>query len=143
VDTGQENSDDKLGEAATPGAELRQQGPIFVVDDEEAVVEVMEALLELHGVTASFFTDPVIALEAFIAAEPKPRLLISDYQMPKMNGMELLQMCKAEHPGLRSISCSGTLNVDEMRKYSIQPDRRMAKPFRSQQLFALLDELLA
>lgn len=117
--------------------------PVFVVDDEEAVVEVLQALSELHGVPARFFTDPVEALEEFVASDPKPRLLISDYQMPKMNGMELLQLCKAEHPELRTISSSGTLDTKEMMKYAVQPDRRLAKPFRSQQLFELVDEMLA
>ncbi len=115
---------------------------IFVVDDEPAVAEVIEALLDLHGRRARVFTQPEKALEAFKEAEPKPRLLIADFQMPKMNGLELLQHCKAEDSNLRCISASGTLQVEDMRQYPIQPDKYLAKPFYPRQLLDLVDEML-
>ncbi len=117
--------------------------PIFIVDDESDVCGVIDALLELKGYETRIFTDSEEALKAFIAAEVKPRLMISDYQMPKLNGMELLQLCRAEHPELRCISASGTLEDEDMLKYPSQPDRLLPKPFRSQQLWDLVEEMLA
>ena len=121
---------------------MSSEAKIFIVDDEPDVLEVIAALLEMKGHDARVFSDPKEAFDAFLGAEVKPSLLISDYQMPKMNGMELLQLCKAEHPALRCISASGTLRSEDMQKYVNQPDRFLPKPFRSSQLWEAVDEML-
>lgn len=135
-----ENSKSETGNPQSKETSDRQL--IYVVDDEPAVAEVIEALLDLYGHRARVFTKPEKALEAFIAEPVKPRLLITDYQMPKMNGMELLQACKAADPGLRCISASGTLQVEDMRAYPIQPDKYLAKPFYPRQLMDAVDEMV-
>ncbi len=116
---------------------------IFVVDDEPDVLEVIAALLEVKGHQARVFTDPFEALSEFEKAEAKPRLLISDYQMPKMNGMELLQRCRGSLSELRCISASGTLQFQDLEQYSEKPDLFLSKPFRSGQLWDAVDEMLA
>ena len=88
------------------------------------------------------FTKSEEALVSFIAESIKPKLLITDFQMPEMNGMELLQACKADHPSLRCISASGTLQVEEMKVYPIQPDKYPAKPFYPRQLLDAVEELV-
>lgn len=140
MDLAKENSKSEIGNQQSEEAVDRPL--IYVVDDEPAVAEVIEALLDLNGHRAKVFTRPEKALEAFIAEPVKPRLLITDFQMPKMNGMELLQACKAEDPGLRCISASGTLQVEDMRAYPIQPDRYLAKPFYPRQLMDAVDEMV-
>lgn len=115
---------------------------ILVVDDEPDVLEVITDLLEMKGHEVMAYSDPTEAFAAFMDETVKPNLLISDYQMPKMNGLELLQLCKAEHPALRCISASGTLQIDDMQKYVNRPDRFLPKPFRSKQLWDAVDEML-
>jgi CheY-like chemotaxis protein len=115
---------------------------IYVVDDDPAVAEVIEALLDLYGHKSKVFTKPKEALDSFITEPIKPKLLITDFQMPKMNGMELLQACKRDHPSLRCISASGTLHVEEMKVYPIQPDKHLAKPFYPRQLLDAVEEMV-
>ncbi len=135
-----ENIDiDMKSETACPQT---SQPKIFVVDDEPDVLEIVKALLEMKGHEVMAYSDPHEAFAAFMNEEVKPNLLISDYQMPKMNGMELLQLCKAEHPGLRCISASGTLQFEDMQKYVNRPDKYLPKPFRSHQLWEVVDEML-
>jgi DNA-binding NtrC family response regulator len=70
---------------------------IVVVDDEEMVVISLKALLELEGeFEVSGFTD-LAAAESFFASHPVD-VVISDYRMPGMNGLELLKRMKATRP---------------------------------------------
>lgn len=49
------------------------------------------------------FTDPVLALEHFQVNEYGYVLVISDFKMPGLNGMEFLKKIKALNPFVRTI----------------------------------------
>lgn len=136
----------KLAMADKPKSNLRERARdevlIFVVDDDVAVGEVIEASLEINGYKSRVFADPEKACEAIINADPQPAVIITDYLMPRMNGMELIQACKKARPQLRFISASGTLHVDDTKDYAHKPDRFLAKPFFPSQLLDAVDELL-
>ena len=113
------------------GTEIARERPlVYVVDDQPDISEVISLGLELAGYRAEVFSDPEAALAAFTSAKAKPVLLVSDYNMPGMNGMELLQRCKRLDPGLKTISLSGTLCADIRGTYEIQPDVALPKPVR-------------
>lgn len=115
---------------------------IFVVDDEPFVLDLLEICLKSTEFEARFFSDPIAALRAFESAQPKPALLLADFQMPGMNGLELIHRCKTGHPELKTISISGTLNVDEMDAYKARPDVFLPKPFYPSELLPLIHELM-
>lgn len=70
---------------------------VVVVDDEQMVVTSLSALLELEGeFEVHGFTDAEEA-EKFAGAEAAD-VVVSDYRMPKMNGLELLKRVKAIQP---------------------------------------------
>ena len=70
---------------------------VVIVDDEEMVVTSLKALLELEDeFEVSGFTDPAAA-ENFWASNPVA-LVISDYRMPGINGLDLLKRLKAVRP---------------------------------------------
>lgn len=60
---------------------------VFLVDDEETVVSVLRRILEHGGYRVRGFHDPYVA-ETAIEGEP-PALLITDRQMPGMDGITL------------------------------------------------------
>lgn len=116
---------------------------IFVVDDETMVGEVVEAILNLEGFEARFFSDPQKALDAFQDSERKPDLLLSDFVMTPMNGMELIMRCKAESPDLRTILYSGNVGEDIVRQYNVKPNAFLTKPFLPKTLIRLVQQVLA
>lgn len=112
----------------------RRRPLIYLVDDEPVLLDVAEAVLEAEGYRTVKFSDPVHALRRFRQARPKPALLITDYAMGKMNGLELIAHCKRQQPGLKTILVSGTAGAEILLEAPVQVDRFLTKPHRSEVL---------
>lgn len=115
---------------------------VYIVDDEPMIGEMVGSFLEMEGMQVEVFNQPMVALAAFRQADPKPVVLLTDFQMPGMSGLELIKECKAMHPGLLTISISGTMNETDMVDAGISPDRFVRKPFVPSDLRKPLAELL-
>jgi DNA-binding NtrC family response regulator len=91
---------------------------IVVVDDEPTIVLMCRRVLESQGHAVQGFTDVRTAL-AWIAAEDA-NLLVVDYKMPELNGIEFVQRVWAVRPGLRvvMITAHGTQEVIEQATLS-------------------------
>ena len=68
----------------------------LVVDDEEPIRDTICAALEMNGYPTIQAEDGSAALEVF--RKEQPALIVTDIQMPKMNGLELLRAVKKESP---------------------------------------------
>jgi DNA-binding NtrC family response regulator len=124
-------------------AMMERKNPlIFVVDDEVMIGEVVEAILNLEGFESHFFSDPMRALKAIGESERKPDLLLSDYVMTPINGMELIQRSKAVMPDLKTILYSGNVGEEITQLYPVKPDGFMSKPFLPKKLVGLVQKVL-
>ncbi len=65
----------------------------LVVDDDPSITEVLRKILESMGHPVTVHTDPLRA-----AAETDFDLVITDYMMPNLNGIELLAVLRARKP---------------------------------------------
>jgi len=115
---------------------------IFVVDDEPMLLELASVILEPQGYQVKTFRDPEMALDAFIAAHPRPVLLITDYAMHSMNGMQLIEKFRAIEPGQKILLVSGTVGEDIFRNAPSRPDRFLAKPYLADQLTTTVKTLV-
>ena len=62
----------------------------MLVDDNENLLAMMSAVMEnLTSATIEGFGSPLTALAAFVAAPEKYELVITDFEMPGMDGVEL------------------------------------------------------
>jgi len=75
----------------------KTSGNILVVDDEERVRRLIAAVLSRHGYTVTTAANGRIALQAL--RDSTFELVITDLQMPEMNGLALLEQCKELYPG--------------------------------------------
>jgi DNA-binding NtrC family response regulator len=94
-----------------------KQSPVFiaVIDDEADLAYLFkEALSQIDGVQVFAFTDPSLALEHFKANHQNYRVVISDYRMPTMTGMELLSKIKDVNPAVTRIMMSAFEIQDEL-----------------------------
>lgn len=79
---------------------------IVVVDDEKMVTSAFKALFKVEGYSdVHMFNSPVEALE-FLKSEA-PDLIISDFIMPDMNGLEFLTEAKKLYPEVSMILLTG------------------------------------
>jgi DNA-binding NtrC family response regulator len=77
---------------------------VSIVDDDPGITMFFhEALRTIAGITIFTFTDPVFALEHFQVNGYAYVLVISDFKMPGLNGMELLKKIKDSNRFVRTI----------------------------------------
>ena len=126
---------------ATPAT--RRRGLIYVVDDEPMLLELATVILEHEGYVVKSFRDPEIALQTFANMRPRPIVLITDYAMHTMNGMELIQGFRRLEPAQKIILVSGTVGEDVFGDSPVKPDRFLAKPYQANQLTGMVTELVS
>ena len=79
---------------------------IIVVDDEKMVTSAFKTLFMVEGIKGGeFFNSPVEALEYMKTQAPD--LVISDFLMPEMNGLEFLREAKSLYPETSMILLTG------------------------------------
>ena len=77
---------------------------VSIVDDDPDIIMLFhEALKSLSGITIFTFTDPILALEHFQVNEYAYVLVISDFKMAGLNGMEFLKKIKEVNRFVRTI----------------------------------------
>ena len=101
---------------------------IFVVDDEPMLLDLATAILQPLGYEVRTFRDPKMALAEFPAA--KPAVLVTDYAMGAMNGMDLVRECKRINPQQKILLLSGTVDENIYADSTAKPDTFLAKPYQ-------------
>jgi CheY-like chemotaxis protein len=91
-----------------PEEPLRGEGRILLVDDEESLLQMLNASLVRMGFQVSSFNQPRLALQAFRQAPGSFRALVTDHTMPGMSGVELAQAIWELNPAFPVILLSGT-----------------------------------
>ena len=129
---------------AAENEEIKPSGAtILVVDDEPNLRRVLSAVLARDGHEVLVADGGREAVRK-AKAEPKLSLLITDYLMPDMNGLEVLEAVRKHHPGLRTliISGHGTVRsaVEAMRLGAFD---FITKPFDVEQVRDAVDRALA
>jgi CheY-like chemotaxis protein len=116
---------------------------VYLVDDEPLLLELAEMVLEGNGYRFQKFQDPTEAWNTFAAANPAPMLLITDYAMHAMNGVELIVKCKQLHPELKTILISVTVDESILRQVPVKVDHFLRKPYRTTDLGNIVRSVLA
>lgn len=75
---------------------------IFLVDDSNTIVMSLSSILKKEGFAVGTAPDGQAALEKLKSLSQKPDLIITDINMPRMNGLELIKATKAL-PGYRFV----------------------------------------
>lgn len=88
---------------------------ILYVDDEEAIVFLMKRLLERKGYRVSGYSDSREAIAALRATPDEFDLVVTDYKMPAMTGLEVAGVIRAIRPDLPVVMASGYV-TEELRQ---------------------------
>ena len=114
---------------------------VAVVDDDQRILESLEDLLESGDHTARLFASGTGLLESGCLAEID--CLISDIDLPKIDGLELLRLVHAARPELPAILITGHPELVN-RSLSIGAGhyRLFKKPFNGQELLTAVSGAL-
>ena len=107
------------------------QSPVFIaiIDDEPDLACLFkEALSQIDGAEVFAFTDPLLALEHFQTNHQNYMVIISDYRMPSMTGIELLSKIKDVNPAVTRIMMSAFEIQDELFEECKCVDKFLQKP---------------
>ena len=81
---------------------------VSIVDDDLDITELFDDAVcdSIDGVSVVSFNDPVTALEHFTQNKERYALVISDFRMPNLTGLELLKKVKKFKSNVRTILVS-------------------------------------
>lgn len=114
---------------------------VAIVDDDESVLRSLECLLESADYATRLFTSGKALLESSDFFEIN--CVISDIDMPGIDGFELLALLHAERPELPTILITGY--PDQLKPLPSLGDAQppvFTKPFQGRELLAVLSKVL-
>ncbi len=116
---------------------------IAVVDDEVDLLENFKLLLA-DQFEVEAFSSPFDFLKALPDLQKRGlRLLITDFKMPRMNGLEMVQKAQALDPSLPFLILSGFLDKKTvMDAVDLGVFRLLEKPCQPDELFSSIDQVL-
>ena len=116
---------------------------ILLVDDEKDVRERLYTLLEREGYEVLASSNGPDALRIFRSSVRPIELLVTDYNMPGMSGLELARECSRLSGELKVLYVSGS-RPDAKLRADLQTGQRgfLAKPFRGGDLLRKARELM-
>jgi CheY-like chemotaxis protein len=116
---------------------------ILVADDESHILHVVSLKLRNAGFRVLTARDGAEALE--IAQQQHPDLLITDYHMPQLSGLELCQRMKQDErtsdiPAIMLTARGYHLEPSDTEQSGIL--RMLSKPFSPRHLLSTVNEVL-
>ena len=83
---------------------------LLAIDDEPHVLELISEALQQEQLAIIIANEPEAGLKLFL--ERRPQVVITDFMMPKLNGMEVLQKIVAVDPGVEVILMTANYSTD-------------------------------
>lgn len=124
----------------TSGSDTTRPATVFVVDDEPMLLELSAIILKPLGCEVRTFRDPESALKEFTAHPPD--LVITDYAMGRMSGMDLVRECRRQKPDQKMVLISGTVDEHIFSEAVVKPDRFLTKPYQFSDFISCVRDLL-
>lgn len=119
---------------AVPPAEAGSLRVLLVDDDILVSMGAADMLLDLgHIVTEAKSGEEALR---FLASDLSFDIMITDYAMPKMNGLDLAQQVKEISPEMPIIIATGYAELPSGRSFEF---KRLSKPYSQQDLASALD----
>ena len=116
----------------------------LVVDDEENLGRLMSTTLERGGFRVLTANNGADALALCQSARPQIDLLVTDYSMPGMTGLELARQCREFNSEMVVLYVSGSSPGNALLS-DLEPGKRvfLAKPFSVSELLRAAKALTA
>ena len=124
---------------------------VICIDDDPFVLQMigfqLNKIINKDTTFLDFFTDPKLVsgnLNELIKNKIEIIAILVDYQMPKLNGSELIREIIQVYPDIKFIMLSGQANdiiVDELVNENVLHEF-ITKPWEEEELFQVIKPLL-
>ena len=116
---------------------------ILMIEDTEAVCEMMEMFFENEGWKASFYHDGKEGLDAFLENQNKWGVVILDVNLPSMDGMQICRQIRQVNQNVPIVMLTARdSESDQVIGLEIGADDYVTKPFSNRELQARVKALL-
>jgi DNA-binding response OmpR family regulator len=120
------------------------RGKVLLVEDELALLQLLERYLKRLGFNVQTHSSSVEALSEFESAPGRYDLVIADLGMPEISGDKMLTRMLEIQPDLLILICSGSpFYVSSLPKALEQQVGFLQKPFLPKMLAEEIEKLLA
>ncbi len=114
---------------------------IFVVDDEESIIDFVRIYLEKDGFKVTGFKNGSDAFQAITAAPPS--LVVLDVMLPGMDGFEVCRKLRMEDNQVPIIMLTAKdEEIDKILGLELGADDYLTKPFNHRELVARIKAVL-
>jgi len=125
---------------------------IVCIDDDPGILQMLslqlEKIIQKKSTLLEYFTDPIEAarnISILAKEEIDVIFIIVDYQMPNLNGGELVKMIKGQFPNIKCVMLSGQANaivVDDLVNENIL-DYFIPKPWDESDLIKVIQPIIS
>jgi len=116
---------------------------VLVVDDEIHIVHVVAIKLRNNGYEVITAGNGAEAFE--LVCEEKPDIIVTDFQMPVMTGLELvkkLRQCEATKDIPVIMLTARGFAIEDEQKQDLQISEFVSKPFSPKELLRSIEDIL-
>jgi PAS domain S-box-containing protein len=121
----------------------RGKGRVLVVDDLDLMRNFAKSFLETTGLSVLVASSGLEALQLLESEGGTMDILFTDYSMPGMNGIDLIEQVAARWPEIRPVLASGYLEEPIMQRLENLKVKILFKPYEMQEAANALIGLLA
>jgi CheY-like chemotaxis protein len=122
---------------------MKEKFDLFIIDDDPTVIKKLKSMLAKYPISIRSFTEPILGLKEM--TENPPRMVFVDYNMPLMDGKEMIikisERYLFQHFQVYLITA---LDIDETKKMQLQTlgfSRIIHKPFKDEELAKALADI--
>lgn len=117
---------------------LKQSERVLIVDDSVDTLEMLRRKLSSHGFDTYTAVDVPKALE--ILQNIPIDLVLTDYKMPKISGLELIRHIHDNHKRIKVIMLTGYPTIEgAVEAVKVGAEEYLTKPFTDEELFTAVD----
>ena len=93
---------------------MENNASVAIVDDEKYILRAYEILFQRRNIPIAFTAeDGDEAIEKFKKANPRPKIVIIDYRLPSMSGLDVMKAIKEIEPSTKIVFISGDDSIKQ------------------------------
>jgi DNA-binding NtrC family response regulator len=120
---------------------------ILLIDDEKDILDLFTEYLSSNGFNTISFQNPMEALNYFYQNQSNCSLVITDYKMPQLSGLELIKKIREKDIDckIKTIVISAFIkdSLPYDKSYIITVDKILEKPVYLDRLKKVVQELIS